>query len=236
MLAPPVLEVRMKMSTRFGMMVLLSAAWMLAAGACAIAEEDRGNEGAESFLADLPADTELGELGEQDFEQLCETTSEYLAANLDQQGAACQAEALNAAAALAETVEPGEAELRQGCADTSADCLREPYEPGVSVGDCSATPAPCTATVGQLTSCVNLLVAAPNSLPACETLTAEELAGPLQLPFAAPGHGLMPLGCAPVVQGCPGLIQFASVLAAGAAGAGGVGPANTGAGAGGAAG
>jgi hypothetical protein len=193
------------------------AAWtcaglLLAANACSTPNHDSAAAAA-SYLAGLPADTELAELSDDDFRQLCASANEYLADNVPQQ-ATCLAEALDAAHALIQTGERTDAELRQACADTRAQCLQEPYLPQVLIRDCTPPEMPCAATVAGVTDCVNALAGQRASLPDCEELTLGQLEQ-----LDAPARGAQPQQCTAVAEQCPELIEGAAPAGAGAGGA-----------------
>jgi hypothetical protein len=205
----------------------VSAGVLLVTGACSAPAED-DSAAAESFRAGLPADTELDELSDEEYRQLCEAANEYFANNAGQQ-AACLAGALGAAHAMAQTGEPTEAELRQACAETRAQCLEASHQPQVLIRDCAPLEVACAATVSEVTDCVNALAGQRASLPDCEELTLGQIE---VLGSVAPGA--QPQPCVAAAQDCPELIQGAASTGGGAGGA--AGATQGGAGSGGAAG
>jgi hypothetical protein len=157
------------------------------------------------FETDLPDDTSLGELTEEQYRQYCEQALEYIVTRALVPG--CQYYAATYA------LELGSAAL---CPTLLSVCLgMEPEEVQAQLGiesDCTK-PEDCTATVAEMEACVNDLAAeaeqALDTAPQCSELTDTTVLEP-------PTQPPTPASCAVVEAACPGALSgFSMTMPAG---------------------
>ncbi len=147
-----------------------------------------------TFTTSVPGSTPLTGLSGPQATQLCNDFGTYAEATLTPE--LCKVEGLLLAALSGGTTD---AMLRTACASGYQSCLAS--DAGATV-TCNLTAAPstCTATVGDLTACLNQSSTATDQIPSCSTLTAAMLAT-----FLADGgsssSAATPAVCAPFEQG-----------------------------------
>jgi hypothetical protein len=119
----------------------------------------------------------------------------------------CKAEGILAAAALSLTNSAASnADLQAACTAASTDCINGAADAGTSQCDFSSfQSASCTATVAQLSACLNDTGATEDQavakLPSCGSLTAQSLAATLDQDAGASSS---PASCVAFDNACPG--------------------------------
>jgi hypothetical protein len=155
-----------------------------------------GGSGNGTFTTSVPGGTPLTGLSGTQQTQLCNDFRSYAETTLAPD--LCKVEGLLLAALSGGTTD---AALQAACASGYQSCLAA--DGGVTVTcNPSAAPSTCTATVGDLTACLNASSASTQQFPSCSTLTAATLAT-----FFADGGSSSssppPAVCAPFQQGGP---------------------------------
>lgn len=129
------------------------------------------NPGGGTFTTSVPGSTPLTGLSGTQQTQLCKDFMTYADNTLMPE--LCRVDGLLVAAFSGAT---SDADVRTACTAGYNACLASD---GGSTVTCnpSSVPSTCTATVGDLTSCLNARSAATAQIPSCSTLTAAQLAG-----------------------------------------------------------
>jgi hypothetical protein len=157
------------------------------------------------FTTSVPASTPLTGLSSAQQTQLCKDFTTYADATLVP--ALCKLDGLLAAAFTGGTTD---AQVQAACAAGYSACLTAD---GGSTVMCNANgvPSTCTATVGDLTSCLNMQSAAFAQVPSCSTLTVASLAGA----FGDGGSATEPAICMQFDSGgsCAGAVSMPSASA-----------------------
>ena len=160
-----------------------------------------GTNGGGSFTTSVPSGTKLTGLTSGQATQLCTDFNNYSQNILAP--ALCTTLGILAAEFSGAT---SDADLQAACTAGYNSCLTSD---GGTTSSCTASavmtePAACTATVGDLTTCLNSMGSGNNQVPTCSTLTAASLAA---LNAADAGSASSPPICAMFVTGgaCTGV-------------------------------
>ena len=176
--------------------------WLAAGLALAAAGATCGGDKS-IFSSGIDKAAELGHLGASEVQKLCDAvtswTTNQLAPELKELG--CRAAALTASGLGG----VGDAATKLATCTTAFDqCMKQPTssQSGQSGGNCSAPPATCTATVGELETCINafepLVQQYLTSFPTCQQLGS----GSVTLPTTQPQT---PASCVSFQTKCQGL-------------------------------
>jgi hypothetical protein len=180
--------------------------------ACSSSSSNNGSSG--SFSSGLPKDASLGGLSAADQKTLCDSLQSYTS-SLPANNSACKLAGIAQAAVSQFGGAKSDADLQKACSDAETACKNRPtpkFDAGTTTSTCKPLPANCTATVGELETCITDGTAASSkafaSIPECSALTAS---------FFKPsdggglgGLGTTPPSCQPVNQKCPGLVGMSS--------------------------
>ncbi len=165
------------------------------------------DDGAGSGGSGLPADQPVSQLTAAELQQLCSSMSEGAAVPVAD---VCKMTGLMAAAleaAFAGTADM--AALREACRSTREQCLASGPAPATTTEACTA-PANCTATVGEVESCIDASAALARqtyaAMPSCESLEASDLDGTSTTTETA----TTPPECAALETKCPGMVSDSS--------------------------
>jgi hypothetical protein len=147
------------------------------------------------FSSGLPDASTLDTLSPEELVGLCEASQEYLEKSASvakaTEGLCRYGGAFLAVLFEVET----DAELRQLCAESYAECIAEPLEQE----PCAMT-STCTATVAEFEACIDdypALLASFDRIPACAELTLDDLAEVAEFMPDTPA------GCASLWEKCP---------------------------------
>jgi len=161
-----------------------------------------GSSGSGPFTTSVPGNTPLTGLSGTQQTQLCKDFTTYADSTLAP--ALCKLDGLLAAAFTGGTTD---ADVQAACAAGYSACLTAD---GGSTVMCNQNGAPstCTATVGDLTSCLNMQTAAFAQIPSCSSLTVASLAGA----FGDGGSATEPAVCMQFDTGgsCDGAVSMPS--------------------------
>jgi len=159
-----------------------------------------GGSGNGTFSTSVPSTTKLNNLSSGQATQLCSDFTSYATSTLTPDF--CRESGLLGALLGGGTTD---AQLQAACTAAYNNCLAS--DGGATTTMCDPTmlasnsgSSTCTATVGDLTSCLNDSTAPLRALPTCSTLTAASLAA-LSMDG---GSSTTPASCAPV-NGCNGV-------------------------------
>jgi len=164
--------------------------------------------GGSSFNAGLPASESLGSLSDSDAQKLCDAVRSFSSSNSSVSSQVCVFAGLVAAGVQASlNASASDADLRKACSDAESACQKQPARHvDAGAATCSKPDASCTATVGELQTCINdenaAFQNAASSLPTCGSLTRAQLlseAGPVS---TAP-QASTPASCQTFAQKCP---------------------------------
>jgi hypothetical protein len=183
-----------------------------------------GGGGGSGFSTSVPASKPLNQLSAADATKLCMDTEAYLQAQLSAELSstdfACRAVGLEVAA-LSADASSTTASVRQACQDAYTACLNSPADAGVGDIDAGTSSTDCTnaqqqlstcsATVGQLSACVNEETSSVQSaFPPCDQLTLTEVSA-----VTADG-GTDPTtsgpACTAIDTACPGFSTDTSMM------------------------
>lgn len=174
-----------------------------------------GGNGAGSsgpFRSGLPQDEIGSKLNDSDKQRLCDALKSYYSTNNAFETASCKlAGAIAAGFAFLFQPTGGDPALRKSCSDARDSCLRSPLMPDGGVGFvCNRPGSECSATVGEIETCINDSVMTAEDLaarlPECEKLSAKDLsssssdAGSTMTTSAMP---VSPPACGAVQAKCP---------------------------------
>ena len=155
-----------------------------------------GSSGMVGSVTPLNESSTLGSLSPTDSAKLCSDTYAYFGRGISQ-STLCKWAGLTYGVSSSA---PSDSQLEQNCASQEAACEKA----GPAAASCSALPADCSATVGQYNACiadeVNALSSGVAALPACATVTLNDLAGVWTLITGDP-----PASCASLTNACPTL-------------------------------
>jgi hypothetical protein len=159
------------------------------------------------FTTSVPSSTPLTGLSGAQQTQLCKDFTAYADTTLAPE--LCKVDGLLFAAFSGGTTD---AQVQAACASGYSACLAADGGTTVTCNPGSA-PSTCTATVGDLTSCLNAQSAAAAQIPSCSTLTVASLGSA----FGDGGSSMEPAVCAQFDQGgsCDGAVSMPSSGAAG---------------------
>jgi len=143
----------------------------------------------------VPGDTPLGELTDDQFEELCEDFSEKFSSD-EVTDANCRLTGV-LAAILAQTDE----QAQELCASAYADCKASPPD---TTETCEKPGAQCTATVDEMNACLDdiggTLGSFNDAIPSCDTLKRTDIAT-LFTQFG--GGTALPASCETYQEKCP---------------------------------
>jgi hypothetical protein len=148
-----------------------------------------GNSSGGGFTTSVPSGTKLTSLTPQQATQLCTDFDSYATTALTPD--LCKLLAIEATALSLSVsgAQPSDATLRTTCSQTYNSCLSGGDGGITTTSSCdpstfTSEPSTCTATVGDLTMCVNADLTATNqelaTLPSCGSVTAANLISSLQ--------------------------------------------------------
>ncbi len=144
---------------------------------------------------DVPGDTQLGDLTDDQFEQLCEDFSEKFSGE-EFEDANCRLAGV-LSAILAQTDE----EAQLSCKSAYDDCKSSP--PAATEG-CEKPGPECTATVDEMNACMadleGTLGSFNDAIPSCDTLKRTDIAT-LFTQFG--GGSMLPASCETYQEKCP---------------------------------
>jgi hypothetical protein len=143
---------------------------------------------------DVPGDTPLGDLTDDQFEQLCEDFSERFS-GAEYDDTACRLSSVFSAI-LAQTDE----QAQQLCKTAYDSCKASPPE---STESCEKPSAECTATVDEMNACLDDITETfgglSDALPSCDTLKLTDIAAL----FTQFGSMMNPASCEAYEEKCP---------------------------------
>jgi hypothetical protein len=180
----------------------------LTAGVClpACGSSKSSDGGSSTFSSGVSKNQSLGTISAGDLKSLCDAFASYGTSNASsQKSSVCKFNGFTAALVQSLGTAKTDADLRKACADAVTSCESKPASADAGTSTCTKPASTCTATVGELETCVNdsssSLDKAVAGVPACSTLTAKDLqpsdAGPLST-FRQPAS------CLTLNQKCPG--------------------------------
>jgi hypothetical protein len=181
--------------------------------ACGSSDSDNGGSNSSTFSSGLPKDESLGSLSDADSQTLCNALASYSAsAAAAQKDSGCKIVGFGAAG-LAHNFGSAktDADVQKACSDAETACKNSPPQ-RVDAGapTCTKPPASCTATVGELETCLTdssaALSDALSKIPECTSLTVADVT-PKDGGLVGP-TGSVP-SCSVVNQKCPGLLSAA---------------------------
>ncbi len=154
-----------------------------------------------AFSSGVDKGTQIGNLSEGDAQKLCSSLNDWfthqLAPKLKE--GTCRFTAV-LASGLGGSKDP--AAQKATCKAAYDACLKQPAESDNLGGECSKPSGTCTATVGELESCVNemgpLMEQYFGAFPTCDQLGS----GSVSLPTSQPQT---PMACTSLQTKCPGL-------------------------------
>jgi hypothetical protein len=158
-----------------------------------------------AFSTNVPASTSLSSLSPAQLTELCSELSNYLNNGAFTKSASdyeCKVLAVVAGAA-AKT----DAEAQAACTASYGACKPD-AGPAPATGQCTAPPATCTATVGDLKACLNAysttFATLDASVPTCDKLTVAQAQSSLAALAGDGGTGLTtPAACVSYQAKCP---------------------------------
>jgi len=172
-----------------------------------------GNSSGGGFTTSVPSGTKLTSLTPQQATQLCTDFDNYATTALTPE--LCKLLAIEATAlslSVSSGAQPSDAALRMTCTQTYDSCLSGGDGGLTTTSSCDAStfttaPSTCTATVGDLTMCVNGDLNATNqelaALPSCSSVTAANLISSLETVAAQADAGTaMSATCTALESNC----------------------------------
>ena len=135
-----------------------------------------GSDSGGGFSTSVPSSQQLGSLSDADTTKLCNDIKSYQTSlNSQLKALSCKTSGLFGAAFAQPATD---AEAQSACKTAYDKCVAAPAQ---SDGDdaCTPPPASCTATVGELTACMNdlpgYITSASNAIPSCASLKLSDL-------------------------------------------------------------
>jgi hypothetical protein len=164
-----------------------------------------GTSAGGAFSTSVPSSTSLNSLSPAQLTELCSELSNYLNNGGFTKSASdyeCKVLALVAAAAATT-----DADAQAACT-ASYDACQPDAGAAPATGQCTAPPATCTATVGDLKACLNAysttFATLDASVPSCDTLTVAKVQSSLAALAGDGGTGLTtPAACTSYQAKCP---------------------------------
>jgi hypothetical protein len=197
------MKMKMKVISKLGLGGALAIAALVGCG---------GNSSGGGFTTSVPSGTKLTSLTPQQAMQLCTDFDAY-ATNMTPE--LCKLLAIDTTAlslSFSSTAQPSDATLRATCTQAYNSCLTGGDGGFTTTSSCDPStfttePSTCTATVGDLTMCVNADLTATKQeaaeLPSCSSVTATNLLSALATIAAqADGGTSMSATCTALESNC----------------------------------
>jgi hypothetical protein len=168
-----------------------------------------GGGGGGGFNPGVAGNKPLNTLSDAEVATLCKNADAYFSSSPDIKEANCRTAGVFAVAFTA-SVGATDKQLQDACQTVYNQCIKAPAsssggDGGTSNGTCNKPPASCTATVDQMTACLNELTATlKNSVPACNTLTVASLGASANPPDG--GSDTTGPACKAYEAACPDMV------------------------------
>jgi hypothetical protein len=163
------------------------------------------SDGGSSFSSSVPGSATIGSLSDSDKQKLCNDLAAYVSSSTFKSGevkASCSFAGVVGAALATDQTDAG---VQAACKKSYDDCAAQITSAPVDASMCMPPGATCTATVSELTACLNADVAAFNSIdvPSCASLTVASLNNMTTDPGST-SQPMQPAACATFQMKCPG--------------------------------
>jgi hypothetical protein len=162
------------------------------------------SDGGSSFSSSVPGSAMLGSLSAGDQQKLCGELESYVSGSTFKSGeikASCGLAGILAATLATDQSDAG---IQAACKMAYDQCATGINNATADAAQCDLSGSTCTATVSELTACLNADVAAFDSIsvPSCASLTAANLknSGPASAPAQTE-----PAACAAIEMKCPNI-------------------------------
>jgi hypothetical protein len=166
-----------------------------------------GGSGSATFTTSVPSATPLNMLSSSQLQTLCNDLKSFAMSSsvyADAKDAGCRLAGMIAAALSGKTTD---SDLQAACTTAYNQCKSAPVDSGTMTDTglaCTAAPPTCTATVGEVTTCLNdefsQLGQLLKSIPSCSQLTKAYLNGDAGI---VGGSNEAPASCKSLEAKCP---------------------------------